>query len=160
MPSEDASLDKLNVDLKRIGRLPRLLTAALAAIAVPIGWASSVSSGSFLVAGFVVGIPLLFLVLAFRVTARATSDAVIVRSYLKTYVVPFDDVLAFNNAAYSGLWNRSADTDTWLNFGLRMVEVVRAERVDIPLRATICRRRTCERVVEHLNTRLRIGGPE
>lgn len=103
--------------------------------------------------GFVVGIPLAFLVLAFRVKARATPDVLVVRSYLKTYVIPFDDVLTFNNAAYSGLWNRSADTSTWLNFGLRMVDVVRAEGVGIPLRATMCRRRTCERIVEQLNTR-------
>jgi hypothetical protein len=37
-----------------------------------------------------------------------------------TQVYRFDDALVFTSVAYSGLWNRSAGTDSWLNFGPRM----------------------------------------
>ncbi|MFT3799280.1 hypothetical protein [Microbacterium sp.] len=35
-------------------------------------------------------------------------------------------LLTFGEEAYSGLWNRSAGTDSWLNLGMRMIYVYRS----------------------------------
>ncbi|MHC2999739.1 hypothetical protein OB08_11390 [Microbacterium sp. HJ5] len=101
-----------------------------------------------------IGAPAAVFILSLRVRAHATRSELIVRSYLKTYVERFDDVLAFADVAYSGMWNRSADTTSWLNAGLQMIDVSRTDGTGYSLRATMVLRRSSERIVAALNNRL------
>lgn len=102
-------------------------------------------------------------------TCRASDRAVRVRtvragacddphadgqSYLGTQIISFLDVTTFVDVAYSGMWNRSADTDSWLNFGMRMIDVVMENGRTVSLRATLTPRRVCVRLVNELNARL------
>lgn len=148
------SLVQLNRDLKTVGRVPRLLSACLLVVAAVIAWAGGVASGSYALVALVLAAPLTIFILSLPVGAHAKPTELVVRSYLKTYVVRFEEVLSFDGAAYSGLWNRSAGTDSWLNLGMRMIDVILQDGSGVSLRATICRRRTCDLIVARLNARL------
>lgn len=95
--------------------------------------------------------PLAFVLSSLPVRARATSDALIVHSYLQKHVIPFREVLVFTDLPYSGMWNRSAGTDSWLNLGLRMIDVTRNSGTGFSMPATMTSRRTCGQIVAALN---------
>jgi hypothetical protein len=151
---DEAWVRELNRDLRRVGRLPRILSAVLMLVFLPIvylGWlASHHSSLAFGFAALAIA-PFVF---ALFVRAWTTADALVVRSYLVTHVIRFTDVTTFIDSAYSGMWNRSADTDSWLNCGMRMIDVALKNGRTISLRATLTGRRTCARIVDELNARL------
>lgn len=115
-----------------------------------LGWAAS---GAFvaLVVPWVLGV--LLVVFSFRPKAWVTADSFVVRSYLGTREFRFVDVYVFCDTAYSGMWNRSAGTESWLNAGMRMIDVIGVRRT-VPIRAMLCGRRTSETLVEYLNSRV------
>lgn len=138
----------------RIGLLPKLLSLLLLVIfgtVGAIGWAASGSPLGFVI---MVGCGALLLSLSLRVRARVDGKSFVVRSYLRTYRFEFISMLGFNNAPYSGMWNRSAGTETWLNAGMRMIDAYVEHGPTIPLRATLCGRSTCDVIVNYLNAQL------
>lgn len=155
MQSElDASLDELNRELRAVGRLPRLLALSLLVVGVAVGAVGWLNSGSVVLALIVVGGPLTFAALSLRIRACATAEFLEVRSYLRAQSHPFDEVLAFTDLPYSGLWNRGAGTESWLNLGLRMIDVTRQNGSGRAMPSTMMSRSACARVVRLLNARL------
>lgn len=154
LPSEDISLERLNVTLRVIGRLPRILSGALFAISAPISLNGWFDSNSVLLVVCASGVPLIFFALALRVRAWAGYDSLVVHSYLKNHTVRFNDVMGFFDSGYAGLWNRYTGGETWLNFGLRMIDVYPLRGRIISLPATMMGRRSSTVIVEMLNGRV------
>jgi hypothetical protein len=151
---DDAWLRELNEDLRRIGRLPRVLTAILALVSLPIVWIGWVNSHYSPVAYAFAALPIALLLYVLPVRAWATADSLIVRSYLTTYGFAFADVTTFIDLPYSGMWNRFSGTDTWLDFGMRMFDVALENGRTVSVPASLTTRRTCSRLVNALNARL------
>lgn len=115
--SADERLAELNAALTVVGRLPRLLHGALFVFCVlvslpamhmhePISWLL-----------FASGVPLVMFILSLRIKAYATREALVVRSYLRTYVARYEDVLGFVEVGYAGIWTNFNGTDSWRNIG-------------------------------------------
>lgn len=148
------SLDSLNANLRRIGRLPRRLSLGLLSISSIAAWAGWIASGSWLLPMVVVGVPAIIFVLSLRIRASATEHALIVRTYVRTHVIELEEELIFDNGPYEGMWNRGVGTDNWLNLGMRMIEVVWVSRPGLSLPASMCGPATCQRIVAQLNARI------
>lgn len=89
--------------------------------------------------------------LAAPLKAYATNEALVVRSYLRTYTARYEDVLGFDDASYAGVWTGFIAADWGINRGLRMISVVRFNRMDIDLPATLMGRRRSKRIEELLS---------
>ena len=89
--------------------------------------------------------------LSLRIKAYATKDALIVRSYLRTHVYRFEDVLGFSDVGYAGIWTSFNGSDAWHNMGLRAINVYRFRGRSIDLSATMMGRRSSKRIEELLN---------
>ncbi|MGN6220576.1 MAG: hypothetical protein ACTHNQ_13825 [Microbacterium sp.] len=150
----EEALRELNEDLRMVGRLPRVLTAILSIVFLPIVWVGWMNSHHSSIALAFAALPIALLLYAVRVRAWATSDTLTVRSYLGTYVFTFADVTNFIDVPYSGMWNRFSGTDTWLNFGVRMIDVALEDGRTVSLPASLTTRPACSRLVDALNARL------
>lgn len=154
-----ASVDAaLAADLRRLGRLPAILPGALA-VPLSVIPLSALLAGEPSSAVVVMALPsiLLWLVflLALRIRARVTPRGLVLRSYLRTYDIEFDDVLAFGVVGYAGFWNRFVAAEGFWNFGLHMLCVDAVEgRQDMDLRATMCSRALATRIAVALNRRV------
>lgn len=151
LPSEVAHLVALNAQLKTVGRLPRIFSCVLVAVSIPVSLSGWFASRSLLLALCTTGVPLMLFALSWRVRARATRKSLIVRSYLRTYTMRFDDVMGFIDSGYAGVWNRYTGGETRLNIGLRMIDVSPLRGTTISLPATMMRRRSSKVIVEMLN---------
>jgi len=151
---DEAWLRELNDDLKRIGRLPRILPAIFALVFLPIVWIGWMNSHYSPVAFAFAALPIALFLYALPVRAWVTADALVVRSYLTTYVFVFADVTTFIDLPYAGMWNRFSGTDTWLNFGMYMFDVALENGRTVSVPASLTTRRTCGRLVTALNARL------
>lgn len=92
------------------------------------------------------------LVFSWRVKAWMRPDAFVLRGYFGTRVMRYVDVDYFTDFPYAGMWNRGVDTD-FLSVG-SMIEVTYRNGPSRALRATLCRRAECERLVEELDRRV------
>ncbi len=150
--SED--VDPTSHALGKVGLLPRLLSSiflVLFSLAGLVGWVASGVIAAF-ITSFALGVVLVGF--SFRPKIWTDDEAVFVRSYFGTRRFAFIDVLTFHDVPYSGLWNRGAGTESWLNFGMRMIIVIRLRGSTIPFPATLSSRRTCTALVAALNARL------
>ena len=141
----------LNDELKSIGKLPRIFNGVFALVSLTVVWAGWVASGNVVMALAFAALPVAFAVFALPVRACATTDSLFVRSYFSTYEFRFSDVTTFIDMPYSGVWNRFSGTEGWLNLRLRMIEVALENGREVPLPATMCRRRVAARLVDLLN---------
>lgn len=138
----------------RVGLLPRLLSSLFLlwfGLFGLLGWGASGVIAVFITP---LAFGVILVCLSFRPKIWTDDEAVFLRSYLCTRRFAFVEVLAFHDLPYSGLWNRSAGTESWPNFGMRMIIVIRLHGSTVPLRATLCSRRTCTVLVTALNARL------
>lgn len=137
-----------------IGWLPRLLSTVLFLVSIPVAIAGGLASGAALIPLMLLVPTASILVFSWRLKAWMSPDAFVLRGYFGTRVMRYVDVDYFTDFAYSGMWNRGADTDSWLNLGFQMIEVTYRSGRSRALRATLCRRAECERLVEELNRRV------
>jgi len=156
-PNEALELSALNDELKHVGRLPRLLSVALAIVFLPLVWVGWMASHQQPIAFAFTAIPLALVAFALPLRSRATAEELVVYSYFKIYRIRFTEVLVFADVPYSGMWNRSADTEGWLNAGMRMIDVTNRDGTGYSLRASLSGRKACEQAVSALNARLRAG---
>jgi hypothetical protein len=90
--------------------------------------------------------------LSWRIGVRATETKLIVRTYFRTHVFPYSELLGVQNAPYRGIFNRYSESGM---FGLRMIEVQWRDGAVKPLPATLSTRRTCAAVVKPAAARVR-----
>lgn len=139
----------LDAGLTKIGRWPRALSVALfvaiALLAFLVGyawWWGALGSAAALLFG-----------LSLRVRATVNEKEFIVRSYLRTYRFPFDEVLGFADPPYQGWWSGFVPAEL-AGLGAYQVDVTMIRRGGGSLPATMCGRRTCASIVTALNGRL------
>ena len=151
LSDEDAHRPSLSSDLRSIGRIPRALAAVAVIISGALSWAGFQASGSLTISLILVPPSVVVFVLSFRLRAWVTNADFFLRSYVRTYRVPFADVLFFAHLPYSGFWNRSGGMELKSKYSLRMIDVTRNDRSGQFLPATMCTRYRCERIVIALN---------
>lgn len=137
-----------------IGWLPRVLSTGLFVVSFSVALAVWLGSGELLIPLMLLVPTAAILVFSWRVKAWMRPDAFVLRGYFGTRVMRYVEVDYFTDFAYSGMWNRGADTDSWLNLGFQMIEVTYRNGRWRTLRATLCRRAACARLVEELNRRI------
>lgn len=149
--SADPRLAELNIALKAIGRLPRIVCGVQLAVFLLASVPAMDKYDLFPWVLAVAGVPMIAFILSWRIKAYATNEALVVRSYLRTYTARYEDVLGFDDASYAGVWTGFIAADWGTNRGLRMISVVRFNRMDIDLPATLMGRRRSKRIEELLS---------
>lgn len=149
--TDDSRLAELNAVLKVVGRAPRIVCGVQLIIFLLVSLPAMEKHNPFVWVPLVASAPLVAFILSWRIKAYATSEALIVRSYLRTYIARYEDILGFDDTVYDGIWTGYTAPDWWTNRWLRMLSIVRFERVDIDLPATMMGRRNSKRIVELLN---------
>lgn len=151
VPTADERLAELNAALKVVGRLPRIVCGVQFAVFVLVSLPAMEKYNPFLWVLFVAGVPLVAFILSLRIKAYATRESLTVRSYLRTHTARYEDILGFDDTVYDGIWTGYTAPDWWTNRWLRMLSIVRLERLDIDLPATMMGRRSSKRIEELLN---------
>lgn len=145
-----AALADLQEDLRRIGFVPRLFGVGFLLLMLLFAIFSWFHGWSPLLQAAFVVTPVVTLVCAFRVTAHLRGDVLVVRSYLRTQEISLRDV-SFSVAPYEGLWNTYRGAEGWLGGNIYVLVAWYADSSSQEVKATVCFRRTAERIARRLD---------
>ena len=153
----------LTNDLRKIGFVPRVLGTGFFVLAAASGWVMAQTGLPWAAQAIAVIAGLTTVAASLRVRAWLAGDVLVVRSYFQTLEIQLIDT-DFGPEPYEGWWNGFEGVGGWLNGNLYMIDADSETRRTPPLGASVCFRKTCERVVEGLNDRAeaareRLGEP-
>lgn len=140
----------LEKDLRKIGFVPRLFGFGLLLIMLLFALASVYNGAPPLLTTAFVVTPLVALACTFRVKARLSGDVLVVRSYLRTEEIALGD-MSFSVAPYFGLWNFHNGAEGWLGGNIYVLVTWTADGISREVKATVCSRRTSERIARRLD---------
>lgn len=147
----------VNTDLRAVGRLPRMISAGLFALALAIACYGWTRGWTVIEYACILTFPSLLFLSSLRIRARATSNALVVRSYIRTYLIRFSDVDYFIDVPYDGAWFLTgAGGDGWRSLWLRVINVTMKSGRGLSwgLGSTMCGTRRCAHIVNLLNVRV------
>lgn len=140
----------LEADLAAIGRWPQVLALGQLVLFSGISTGVALYDHPSTVLWIVVGIPLIIFLLSLRLGASIEADALVVKSYMRTYRFPLEQIEMIVCQPYVGLWS-GGTTAYWIGWRQLDVELAKGAR-SRSLPATMCGKSRARRLESALNS--------